>query len=186
MDHTHFFNNDNDIYFSAVYMWSDNSPIANLFDADLFTILEEDINHFQSLVIVMIAGDFNARTACKSDGIICDLYIPDIDSEDYIIDTPLQRYSMDSGNNSYGNKLLDMCKGTGLRIANGRLGSDFGVGKYTCFNRNGSSVIDYLILSQSSCNCRAVTIRRERTAVYRGTATLYRGTYRDILQIMYL
>jgi len=32
----------------------------------------------------------------------------------------------------------------------------------------------------------AVTIRRERTAVYRGTATLYRGTYRDILQIMYL
>lgn len=33
---------------------------------------------------------------------------------------------------------------------------------------------------------RAVTIRRERTAVYRGTATLYRGTYRDILQIMYL
>jgi hypothetical protein len=33
---------------------------------------------------------------------------------------------------------------------------------------------------------RAVTIRRERTAVYRGTATLYRGTYRDILQNMYL
>lgn len=139
----HFFNNDNDIYFSAVYIWIDNSPIANLFDADLFTSLEEESYHYQSLGIVMIAGDFNARTACKSDGIICDLYIPDIDSEDYIIDTPLQRYSMDSGSNSFGNKLLDMCKGTGLKIANGRLGSDFGLGKYTCFTRNGSSVIDY-------------------------------------------
>lgn len=43
-----------------------------------------------------------------------------------------------------------------------------------------------IVLTISHIDTRAVTIRRERTAVYRGTATLYRGTYRDILQNMYL
>ena len=47
-------------------------------------------------------------------------------------------------------------------------------------------VFCFLFCFFSLIKSRAVTIRRERTAVYRGTATLYRGTYRDILQIMYL
>ncbi len=35
-----------------------------------------------------------------------------------------------------------------MRLANGRLGDDHMVGDYTYTNRQGSTVIDYLILSE--------------------------------------
>jgi len=95
----------------------------------------------------MLSRDFNARTSCKQNSILCDTFVADIDADDYVIDNPLSRYYMDRGNNSHGNKLLDLCKATALRNANGRLGSYFGKGKYTCFNRNGYSVSDNLLLN---------------------------------------
>jgi len=91
----------------------------------------------------MLSGDFNARIFSKQDSILCDSFVADIDADDYVIDNPLPRYSMDKGNNSHGNKLLDFCKTITLPIANGRLGWDFGKGTYTCFKRNSSSVIEY-------------------------------------------
>ena len=33
----------------------------------------------------------------------------------------------------------------GLRILNGRLGDDRKVGRYTCINTNGTSVVDYVL-----------------------------------------
>ncbi len=77
----------------------------------------------------MLAGDFNARTAFKSDALLSDAYIYDIDPDFYLADSTLPRFSMDKGSNSQGNSLLDLCKATTLRIANGRLGSDFSIGK---------------------------------------------------------
>ena len=45
--------------------------------------------------------------------------------------------------------MLDLCKATGLRIANGRIGEDATIGSYT-YTNVGSSTIDYLLLKQNS------------------------------------
>ena len=39
-----------------------------------------------------------------------------------------------------------------MSIVNGRLGDDHGTGKFTCFNSQGASVIDYLLLNKSYFN----------------------------------
>ena len=60
---------------------------------------------------------------------------------------------MDNGTNSHGLKMIDLCKRTSLRIANGRLHDDKGVGYYTYCNKQGASVIDYLLLRASDFYC---------------------------------
>ena len=55
------------------------------------------------------------------------------------------RTSQDKSVNNYGNKLIDVCRNTGVYIANGRLGLDAGIGKLTC---KDTSVIDYCIALQ--------------------------------------
>jgi hypothetical protein len=50
--------------------------------------------------------------------------------------------------NSFGRRILELCKSTGLRICNGRFGVDSS--KFTFQNKNGCSVIDYLLIS-SDC-----------------------------------
>ena len=70
---------------------------------------------------------------------LCDDYIPDID-------IPV-RFSMDKTLLQRGKTLNDMCVQTGLRILNGRTMGDFS-GKYTCHITNGSSVVDYCIVSE--------------------------------------
>ena len=59
---------------------------------------------------------------------------------------------MDTITNSHGIKLLDLCKGTSLRLANGRLHHDKQIGSYTYCNKQGASVIDYLLLSENDLN----------------------------------
>ena len=51
--------------------------------------------------------------------------------------------------NAFGELLLDLCKTTGLRIANGRLYNDKNIGKFTYYKHNGKSVVDYLICRDS-------------------------------------
>ena len=69
------------------------------------------------------------------------------DDDEYVPDTPLGRASLDKNVNSHGHKFLDLCKATGLRIANGRLGTD-SEGSHTFCKMHGSSVIDYLLLKE--------------------------------------
>ena len=49
---------------------------------------------------------------------------------------------------SSGIKLLDICHSTDLRIVNGRIGSDAGIGHFTYMSPTGESLIDYAIMSQ--------------------------------------
>ena len=49
--------------------------------------------------------------------------------------------------------MIDLCKSTSLRIANGRLHDDKGVGNFTHCNKQGASVIDYLLLKASDFYC---------------------------------
>ncbi len=101
-----------------------------------------------SVVFVLIAGDFNARIGKKPDYIVCDSNIGDIDSNLYNPDHPLVRASLDSACNARGNKLLELCKAMSLRVVNGRLGSDFGTGGYTYFSKQSCTTIDYLLAKE--------------------------------------
>ena len=70
----------------------------------------------------------------------------------HVQDIPL-RTSHDHVCNSFGNKLLSLCKENDLCIVNGRLEE----GKYTCHNMNrnriGSSVVDYIITNFNNFPC---------------------------------
>ena len=57
----------------------------------------------------------------------------------------LNRVSQDKVVNEHGNYLLNFCKASGLRIINGRIGNDGGIGKFTCVTENGCSVVDYVL-----------------------------------------
>ena len=48
-----------------------------------------------------------------------------------------------------GRKLLEFCKMHILRICNGRLRSDNGIGKYTYVGSSGKSVVDYILVNPS-------------------------------------
>ena len=117
-----FFQFSEDIYLSGVYIWCENSPAYNVHNVDLFQVLEDDINFFSNIGSVYVVGDFNARVGNRLDYINCDCSISLID-DDYVPDVPLIRASLDH-TNSFGIKLLDLCKSTSLRIANGRLERD--------------------------------------------------------------
>lgn len=69
---------------------------------------------------------------------------------DYVNDRQdfVQRHSQDTkAPNSFGQRILQLCKSSGLRICNGRFGEDSG--KITFNNKNGCCVIDYLLLFEN-------------------------------------
>ena len=55
------------------------------------------------------------------------------------------RASCDKTCNTFGLKLLYLCKSTYFHIVNGRLGREFGDGVFTFACRQGASVIDYVL-----------------------------------------
>ena len=69
--------------------------------------------------------------------------------DEYIPDVKLPRFPQDKRYvNNNGLLLLEFCKQTGLRIMNGRVGNDCGVGRYTFVGSKGSSLVDYVLASQ--------------------------------------
>jgi hypothetical protein len=66
----------------------------------------------------------------------------------YTVDTaPPKRNNQDKATNARGPELLDLCVSSGLRILNGRKVGD-SLGYFTCHKYNGSSTVDYGIVSQ--------------------------------------
>ena len=106
-------------------------------------------------IIMLLCGDFNARTAAYPDYVADDTdrhvhVLPD----EYTVDSNIApRVSQDKIRpDSNGLLLLELCRQSGLRIMNGRMGEDAIVGKYTYIGSNGSSVIDYMLSSQNMLN----------------------------------
>ena len=86
----------------------------------------------------LVTGDLNARVGHKPDFVENEfLYRLDMLPYDYVEDIFLCRVSQDKVTNEYGNNLLNFCKASGLRIMNWRIGSDDGLGKFTCVTENG-------------------------------------------------
>ena len=114
--------------------------------------------HLQSLsdkpCKFIICGDMNARVGEMNDFVADDashhIYaLPD----DYIVDNSVPRGSKDSKSNSNGSLMIDFCRQTGLRIANGRVGSDAGIGECTYVGSSGASLIDYVLVSEDLLKC---------------------------------
>ena len=140
-----FFELDKDLYISP--------NTSQVIDQELLDDIESEIVNFTLKGDVILQGDFNARTGSMQEFAVHDddnqfLEIP----EDYEIDTENYRYSQDENTtNSRGRILIDLCTALSLRILNGRVVGDL-TGKKTCFKYNGSSVVDYVIISSGILN----------------------------------
>jgi exonuclease III len=146
LDKTHF-GWEKDIYLGNVYIPPDKSTIFATEEHDYWDQLEEQILQFSKKGHIWLLGDLNARPGGKQDFIQGDndMHIPL--PESYEIDDEICRKCEDSGRNAYGPSLLNACIGNGLRILNGRIQPDI-PGKFTCHENNGSSTVDYSIVSK--------------------------------------
>ena len=148
-----FFNLETDIYVCVTYIPPSDSVYFKNHDTDFFEQLEQGVRIYSELGNTIIVGDLNARTGCKDDfslpSDMFETYIPSVIADETDPVTCIScRKSEDSICNASGTKLLDLCKSTDLRIVNGRVGDDDGIGRYTFLANTGKSVIDYVISSQ--------------------------------------
>ena len=138
------FINNKKLYICVVYLPPDRSVYSNNL---IFDEIEREIANFGDAYF-LLTGDYNARTGVLSDFISDDddvLQLPVYNSYDN--EPPIERYSLDKHVNNYGTLLLSFCKTCALRILNGRVGQDKGIGGYTSIQRSGSSVVDYVLAS---------------------------------------
>lgn len=144
-----FFGLRNDIYVCIIYISPQTSAYSKRRD-DIFPLIEADIARLSSLGSCLLMGDFNARTGVEPDFILNDTCKYLNVHSTYIVDTPIARNNVDTHTvDMHGKLLLDMCKGSRLRILNGRKLGDVS-GSYTCFNHRGNpSSIDYMLCDEA-------------------------------------
>lgn len=136
------FNISKDVYVCAVYIPPDNS---RYFNQELLDELVDDILVFSSMGHLIILGDFNARTGTCDDFIMKEgnKYLPNCQNSKF--HEPVKRNSFDNTVNKHGKWLLDLCRTFDLGILNGRTKGDT-FGQITSHNRNGVSVVDYIVV----------------------------------------
>jgi hypothetical protein len=116
-----------------VYFSPENSSGASDKINDLYSKLL-NIEFYSQLGEVVVQGDFNAYTGSTPDFVLSDNSpYPNSDDPNYFIDSCILRNSLDQKHSNKSGKLLtDLCKGTGLRILNGRTLGDVH-GKYNMY-----------------------------------------------------
>ena len=158
----------NDVAVCSVYFPPDGSS-CNYERDDYFDLLQNDILHYQPNFDIVILGDVNARTGELHD---YNVHL-DGDDDDFIdpnIRIPIEsfpdymncsRMSLDRENvNTYGRKLIDLCKSVDVRIVNGRVGLIPGL--YTRMGTTGNSVVDYCLMDhRSACNLHGFKIEKQ-------------------------
>ena len=124
---------------------SPENPNSNFHD-----IVNGEIESFTQDYDAHIFGDFNARTKDERENVVYDKYDDELGIPSTIHKLPPRRNTEDMKIiNKRGKDLLDICKTNDLVIANGRsLGDLFG--SYTCHQKRGSSVVDYLMSTFNS------------------------------------
>ena len=149
-----FFNLENDIFLCFVYAPPESSSYSKSLDYDIFEKLELEISTHSAIGNVIIAGDFNAKTGTECD------YVSDIEDQHspinynplYAFDKPISRRNRDKhGVDLHGQRLLNLCKNTQIRILNGRTKGDR-LGEFTRFPlslRESPSTLDYIAADTS-------------------------------------
>ena len=102
-------------------------------------MLKEEVAMYIETHHILLCGDFNSRTG----------QAPDYEAG-VIHTNGNQRSNEDKVINKYGQLLLKFCINTGLKLANGRMYNDNGIGRFTYYSPNGSSAIDHLILNEDN------------------------------------
>ncbi len=142
-----------DLICGAVYIEPERSKYAK---PNAFIELENYLTNYYNLPVLLL-GDFNARTAVINDFLDDDDYNVAVHDDEVDLNTrksnlellqecgiSLDRFSKDKQSNNYGRELISLCQNAGLLIANGRIGKDACIGKFTC---KDSSVVDYCLAS---------------------------------------
>ena len=146
--------NLSNVYLCLCYIFPASSSREAFVETDVLERISNYVtkiaNDTNDCYYLLICGDLNSRVGNEKDYVIFDntanIDILPIDYKTYEI---IPRFSQDNTINTNGRKLLNFCKFNSLRIANGRLGLDKGVGKYTCVGSTSRSVIDYVIVNPS-------------------------------------
>ena len=146
------FNLSYDLYMCLCYIIPAGSSREALVELDVLDRISNFIikiaNETNDCYNLLICGDFNSRIGAEKDYVVFDSYANiDVLPADYETDESLSRVSQDRVVNRNGRKLLEFCKLNSLRVCNGRVGMDSGVGKYTFVGSSGCSVIDYIIVN---------------------------------------
>ena len=103
---------------------------------------------------VSITGSLNGRVGTEKDCIVSDilnkLLLGDIEFPEYETDALFPNRLTENlrSPNSFGSRILELCKSSGLINCSGRFGQDSS--KITFSNKNGCSIIDYLLMSHDS------------------------------------
>ena len=121
------FRNDRDIFLCCCYIPPEGSNVyknvnSSLYDFDFFEKLSTDVGKYRIHGDVYLTGDFNARVGVKADYVNnenLDRYV-DLPDTDFPMHSVKPRMSKDFTVNTFGNKLLTLCKENSLLIANGR------------------------------------------------------------------
>ena len=146
-----FFGLNQDIYICFAYCVPASSNVLKnpMMPDDIYDDLSEKLAKYAPMGDLILMGDLNARTQTSLDYIANESfnYLP-LNEDLYNLDTigTHPRNNMDLGSNSYGPKLLELCKQVPMRILNGRMFGDL-FGKLTCYTQLGSSCVDYCAVS---------------------------------------
>ncbi len=115
----------------------------------LFQNLVGDIVEVQTLGgIVLMRGDFNARTTALSDTIdisdLCELLQAPKLTRTEQPNIVTKRHNRDASVSGWGRELLNLCRDAGLLILNGRTPGDE-LGEFTCLANGGRNTVDYIV-----------------------------------------
>ncbi len=160
---------EKNIFLCATYIPPAESPY---FNEESFSILEVDINFFQSQGSVLVCGDLNARTGEELDTLNShgDKHLPGGD----VLPPPIhtRRHSYDKTTNKSGTHLLHLCRTLGMYIVNGRLRGD-SYSRYTYSSPFGSSTVDYFLTDLNPNSLRAFTVSQLNLLSDHSKITLY-------------
>ena len=154
---------DKDLIMAVAYF----PPVGSEYKNDeCFEILQNDIikvyNPNESYLL--LTGDLNSRTKNISEIAqtdtelleLCNIDSNDVENNDnsaYVVTIfeelgiPICRKSLDSQSNTFGHRLIELCKNNNLVILNCLVGEDQNIGNFTT-TRN--SMVDYIIMSANS------------------------------------
>ena len=131
------------IHMGFIYIPPTNSSYSS---KDVFGELENEISIKKATGRVLLAGDFNSRMPANFKD-----YVMNLDDYNYEPITT-SRKNEDPNINSYGIRLLEMCRNTGIQIVNGREPHSSLTSCRTCYKWNGASTVDWLLSEPSFFN----------------------------------
>ena len=136
------------VYFTLVFVYI--PPMGSLFYRDNlicpFDEIQDEITRKRATGSVIISGDWNARTG----------NLNEIRSAGHFMESDfMKRYNSEQIVNTYGRRLVELCKNNNMIIVNGRVTSEQGVigNPFTCIKYNGVSTVDYAVVDYCALMC---------------------------------